>query len=298
MLMQKSEQHKNGKAGPVAARMFDAAAHKVECRHSPLKIAVLSIDVEHDFNGDKSEALNRLPDLLAALQCTGLPLTAFVEGRLFVERPDLCGCLVEAEADLHLHCYDHRLSGETAESLKAGIDAFSCFVGTRPEGYRANTYHLTEALFRSLVAEGFAWDSSILPGIGLGAHADKAFRRGDWFLLDDVIAELPVASWRRFGIPFTQSYRQLMGPFAESLLHRMAPLPDLLVYNMHMVDLVPDGHIRESPESLWLKGLHALARQRQHGFDGLADLGERLIKQGYQWVTMTRCYELLTKEGP
>ena len=275
---------------------FDAASHKIEARRLPDKIAVLSIDVEHDYNGGGSEALNRLPDLLAAIAGMEMPLTAFVEGRLFVERPDLCTCLVEAGADLQLHCHDHRQPGDTAESLKAGIDAFGSFVGAAPRGYRAHTYGLTEEIYHVLVAAGFAWDSSILPGIGLGCRPDAAFRRGDWFLFDDSLAEYPVASWR-FGdwgtVPFTCSYRQLLGPFAESLLDRVATLPNLTIYDMHMVDLVRDGRISASPLPLWLKGAHALIRRRQRGFEDLADLGERLRRRGYRWTTMTALHERL-----
>ena len=279
----------------TTAKRFDVAAHRVTGRRSPGKIAVLSLDVEHEYNGSGSEALNRLPALLAAVSRTGLPLTAFVEGRLFVERPDLCAALVEAGADLHLHCYDHRRI-DTAASLRAGIAAFERFLGVRPRGYRAHTYHLTEEIFQVLVAEGFACDSSILPGIGLGGHPHRAFRDGDWFLLDDVLAELPVASWRPLGLPFTQAYRQLLGPSLEWLFARAASLPELLVYNMHVVDFVRDGRIGRSSLPLWLKGAHAVARWRQRGFEDLAALDERLRGQGYRWTTMTRCHALLTEQ--
>ncbi len=277
--------------------MLDAAAHRIASRRSPERIAVLSVDVEHDYGGGRTEALDRLPELLAAVRRAGLPLTAFVEGRLFAARPRLCARLVEAGADLQLHCHDHREPGDTAGSLRRGIDAFERFTGARPRGYRAHTYRLTEELFRAVVAEGFAWDSSILPGFGLGSHAGRAFRRGDWFVIDDALAEFPVASWRGPGIPFTHSYRQLMGRTVESLLERVASLPSLLVYDMHMVDLVRDGRIREAPLPPWLKGAHALARRRQRGFGDLAALGERLRARGYEWSTLSRCHERLAGAG-
>ena len=275
--------------------MFDTDAHKVVSQPSPEKIAVLSIDVEHDYNGDGSDALDRLPDLLDAVRRAHVPLTAFVEGRLFVERQDLCARLVEAGADLQLHCHDHRERGDTAKSLHASIAAFEAFVGTRPRGYRAHTYRLTEALFSALVAEGFAWDSSILPGIGLGNHPSRVFRRGDWFMIDDALAEFPVASWRALGVPFTQSYRQLMGRFVESAVDRTASLPALLIYDMHMVDLVPDGRIGKSPLPLWLKGAHALVRRRQRGFGDLMTLCDRLRARGYEWCSLSHCHARLTK---
>ena len=274
----------------MAARAFDESAHRVLARCSPKKIAVLSIDVEYDYGGDQAEALDRLPDLLAVVQQAGAPLTAFVEGRLFSKRPDLCARLIEADADLQLHCWSHKDFWETAASLRRSAQAFEGFVGVRPQGYRAATYRLTEEIFQALVTEGFAWDSSILPGVGVGNHASKAFRKGDWFVLDDVLTEFPVSSWRRLGIPFTQSYRQLLGPFVESALFRAASLPTLLVYDMHMTDLVPDGRIWESPLPLWLKGAQALVRRRKHGLNNLAALIERLRGWGYEWTTLSNCY--------
>lgn len=277
--------------------IFDPARHDVVSRPTPQKIAVLSIDVECDYNGDRTDALDRLPDLLAAVRGVHLPLSAFVEGRLFAERPDLCTHLVEAGADLHLHCYDHREPGDTVESLKRSIDTFENFTHARPQGYRAHTYRLTEGLFEALIAEGFAWDSSILPGIGLGNHRGRMFRRGDWFVLDGALAEFPVASWRALGIPFTHSYRQLLGPTAEALLNRVVALPDLLVYDMHMVDLVCNGRIRVSPVPLWLKSAHAWVRFRQRGFDDVTRLGECLQTRGYEWMTLSDCHERLKGEG-
>ena len=281
----------------MSRAVFDPEMHGIRARYSPGKISVLSIDVEHDYNGPRTDALERLPDLLDVLRRARLPVTAFVEGRLFTERPDLCARLAEAGADVQLHCWDHRAPGDTPDSLGRSIDAFEKFTGVRPRGYRAHTYRLTEVLFQALMAEGFAWDSSILPGIGFGNHPDKAFRDGDWFVLDDALAEFPVASWRRLGIPFTQSYRRLMGRLAEALLARADSLPDLLVYDMHMVDLVRDGRIGKSPLPLWLKGAYALSRRGPHGLDDLAALVERLCAEGYEWSTLSGCYERLAGQA-
>lgn len=258
---------------------------------------MLSIDVEHDYTGDRTDALKRLPEMLAAVRRARLPLTAFVEGRLFIQQPDLCRRLAEAGADLHLHCYDHRERGDTVESLLRGIDAFQSFTHARPRGYRAHTYRLTEEIFETLAAEGFAWDSSILPGIGLGNHRSRVLRHGDWFVFDNAFVELPVASWRAPGIPFTHSYRQLLGPTFEALLNRVATLPNVLIYNMHMVDLVRNGRIGMSPLPLWLKIGHAWIRFRQRGFDDLTVLGEGLRARGYEWMLLSHCHERLTEDG-
>ena len=278
-------------------RQFDPDAHVVTGHRLPGRLAVFSVDVEYDHDGDRSDALDRLPDLLAVLRRARLPLTAFVEGRLFGERPDLCEALVEAGADLQLHCYDHRGPGDSAADLERGAAAFERFAGARPRGYRARRWRLTEELFAALVTGGFAWDSSVLPGIGLGNHREKAFRRGDWFTIDGALVEFPAASWRALGVPFTQSYRQLMGRSVESLLDRAAALPNLLVHDLHMVDIVRDGRIRLSPNPWWLKTALYLARPGPRAFDDLAALGDRLRARGYEWTTLTRCHERLTGEG-
>ena len=278
-------------AGAGMHDALDTKAHRIAARLSPTKTAILTTDVEHDYNGNRTDALDRLPEVLAAVRAANVPLTAFVEGRLFRQRPDLCTRLAEFGADLQLHCHDHREPGDDAESLSRGIDAFASFTGARPRGYRAHTYRLGEALLAAVVAEGFHWDSSILPGFGLGNHAGRTFRHGDWFLIDDVLAEYPVASWRAFGVPFTHSYRQLMGRLAESMLSRAASLPSLLVYDMHMVDLVPDGRIRQSPLPTWLKGAHALARRRQRGLEELTLLADWLRGCEYEWSTLAAYHE-------
>lgn len=278
-------------------RAFDPARHTVEGRRSPEKIAVLSIDVEHDYDGGRTDALDRLPALLDVVRRAGLPLTAFVEGRLFTDRPDLCARLAESGADLQLHCYDHRRPGDGAASLRQGVEAFERFLGWRPEGYRARRYGLTEELVNALISEGLAWDSSVLPGLGLGAHPARVFRRADWFVIDGGLAEFPVAIWRPSGIPFTHSYRRLMGRRLEALLALVASLPTVLVYDMHMVDLVRDGRLAEAPLPLWLKGGYLLARRGRGGFDTLPALGERLAASGYRLSTLADCHARLAADG-
>ena len=275
--------------------IFDPIKHKVVGQHlsSNEQVAVLSIDVEYDYGHVRTDALDRLPDLLAVVRSAELPLTAFVEGRLFDERPAVCARLVEAGADVQLHCYDHQRPGDTADSLRRGIDAYERFCGARPSGYRAHTCRLTEPLFARLVAEGFTWDSSILPGFGLGSHQSPAWKTGDWFNIDGALLEFPVASWRKLRLPFTHIYRQLMGRSVEALLSCVTALPTLLVYNMHMVDLVRDGRIATLPGPMWLKSLHWLARRRGKGLDSLPHLVESLREKGYEWTTLTQCHDRL-----
>ena len=275
--------------------LFDPTKHKIVGQHlsSNEQVAVLSVDVEYDYSHVRTDALDRLPDLLAVVCSAECPLSAFVEGRLFDERPALCARLVEAGVDVQLHCHDHRRRGDTADGLRRGIDAYERLCGVRPTGYRAHTYRLTELLYARLVAEGFSWDSSILPGFAYGGHQSPVWKTGDWFQIDDTVLEFPVASWRKLGLPFTHIYRKLMGAPFEALISCVAALPKLLIYNMHMVDLVRDGRIAGLPDPMWLKSLHWLARRRGRGLDSLPHLVENLREKGYEWTTLSQYHDWL-----
>lgn len=273
---------------PADPRPLDPARHGVESGSVGAPTAVLSIDVEPDYNGTAHRALDRLPDLLAVVRGLDLPLTAFVEGRLFGTRPDLVRALADAGADVQLHCYDHRRPGDTPDDLARGVAAYRAFFGRGPAGYRAHTFRLGERLYGALLEHGFRWDSSILPGRGLGANPAPGWRRGDWFRLDGRLLEFPVASLRPLGLPYIQSYRLLLPRPLERTLPRLVSLPRLLVYDMHMVDLVrTPASLAESPLPRPLKALYALSWRggRRDSFDLLADGVAALRARGYGFTT-------------
>jgi hypothetical protein len=90
---------------------------KIDPRNLDRPIALFSVDVETDYGTGRMEALSqidRFVDLMAEL---GVPWTAFIEGRLFETRPDICRLLRDRGVDLELHCYDHGQPGDTAETL-------------------------------------------------------------------------------------------------------------------------------------------------------------------------------------
>ena len=206
--------------------------HKLDCR-----TAVITIDIEPDFGGTYYEALSRVPELLRLMAHLKVPLTAFVEGKVFQRHPATVEALLKAGVDVQLHCYDHPRGGDNAADLKLGVAAYRDVVGRRPEGYRAHTYRLTELLCKSLGDEGFVWDSSILCAFAFGGNR-SAKRSGDFCMLRGDICEFPVATWGRLPLPITQSYRKVIKSAAETVLRKLYSLPRLLVYDMHMIDLV------------------------------------------------------------
>ncbi|HYE52566.1 MAG TPA: polysaccharide deacetylase family protein [Azospirillaceae bacterium] len=277
--------------------LIDPARHALVPMRVAAPTAVLSIDVEPDYNGTGEAALDRLPELLAVVAELGVPLTAFVEGRVLERRGDLVAALAAAGADVQLHCYDHRKPGDDPADLARGVRAYEAALGRRPEGYRAHTFRLTEDLYAALLAEGFRWDSSVLPGRGLGANAAAGWRAGDWFRLDGRIAEYPVATFGALGIPFTQSYRLLMPGPAEAMLRAAVRLPRLLVYDMHMVDLVrATGSLAASPLPPLLKAAYRASWRfgRRDSFGLLRATVADLRRRGYRFAGLSALHRDLS----
>lgn len=201
--------------------------------------ALLSIDVETDYGTGRLDALSQLARFLDVVAGLRLPLTAFVEGRLFERQPALCRLLVERGVDVQLHVYDHASTGDSPESLRRGADAFASFMGARPEGYRAQMYRLTPALFDALVSLGFTWDSSVMRSWGFGRNPDRAFGEGDYFVMGDRLVEFPVGSWRVVPLPLNHPYTLLAGRAGGAILRTVCgPSGNLVAYNVHMTDLL------------------------------------------------------------
>jgi len=262
--------------------------HKIE---EP--VAVISIDIEKDYTGTGQDALDLLPEVLIFLRKLDVPLTAFVEGQLFRERADLCDKMLETGTDMQLHCFDHTKDGDDREDIERSIEAYKSVTGHAPSGYRAHTYRLNEEILETLYQQNFSWDSSLLPGWGLGAIKHDSLRSDDYYVLDGKIFEFPLASWRRSGIPFVHSYRRLMTPLIEYPLRVASALPDLLIYDMHMVDLVRNGKQWAAPLPLWLKLLYTLtwAPWERNSMSNLADLLQWLKGRGYRFQTMSELYK-------
>lgn len=270
---------------------------QVEIRTGHLQVdtALITIDLEGDYNGPHRRGLERVNELLELMVAENIPLTVYVEGRLFEQCPDVCNILIQAGADVQLHCYDHTQPGDTRESLRRGISAYEDFMARKPSGYRAHSFRLTTEIYQVLLEENFVWDSSVLPSFGLGGNTSWTGGGGDWYLLDDSLYEFPVATWGRFSLPLTHSYRRLIKKPFEMLLRYTCRLPRLLVYDMHMVDLVWTGSLSTAPVSPFLKTGWWLCWgfNRGDSFDDLRGFLRFLRERGYHFSNMSNlCQEL------
>jgi len=109
--------------------------------------------------------------LSAFARSHGIPLTLFAIGS-DLSRPENGQRLRDAAAaghELGNHTLDHaydlsRLSDDAARrQIEGGAEAIASATGTRPTGFRAPGYTITDALFRMLADLGVQYDSSVFP---------------------------------------------------------------------------------------------------------------------------------------
>ena len=106
----------------------------------------------------------RLLDLLDEFGVKG---SFYVPGLIAEQYPGILPELAERghEAGLHGYCHESVADLDAAENravVERSLKIFAAQVGTRPRGYRAPYWHVTTDLIATLVAGGFAYDSSLM----------------------------------------------------------------------------------------------------------------------------------------
>lgn len=287
------------RAGPGSALVTSDHVAVRPCRLDA-PTALLSIDIETDYGTGRSDALRHVDRLLTQLAEQRFPLTAFVEGQLFERQPALCARLVEHGVDVQLHVYDHATTGDSPDSLRRGADAYSTFMGKRPEGYRAHMYRLTPALYDALVALDFKWDSSVMRAYALGRNGHACYREGDYFVMGTGLVEFPVGSWRYLPLPLNHPYTLLAGSAGGRVLRALCgQAGQLVAYNMHMTDLLRSPALAQAPYGRlfeWLQRWMWLG----HGADTFGELRlmcDYLRQRHFTFMTTTQLYRKVTLAG-
>jgi peptidoglycan/xylan/chitin deacetylase (PgdA/CDA1 family) len=278
--------------------LLDPRRVGIEARTLSERVATFSIDIESDYGTGKIEALSKLDRFLDLLNELEVPLTAFVEGQFFVNRTDVCRLLLDHGADVQLHCYDHADPGDTPESLRRGAAAYADFCGRRPAGYRAHTYRLTDALFDTLLEEGFRWDSSVQRAIAQGRNTHPDFRDGDYFVLAGRLFEFPLGRFRGLPLAFNHSYRLLLKTPVEALLRATFGVERLVAYNTHMTDMVRNRSLDDAQRSTAARLGHRYlwALHGDDTFGSFRSAVRYLGRKGYRFESTDGLYRRLSRE--
>lgn len=217
-------------------------------------------------------ALDRLRDLASS---ASFPLTLFAIGS-DLARPDAARklrALSDQGAEIGNHTLDHRYDltrlgrAEIRRQIGDGASAIERATGTRPTGFRAPGYTITDEVFEALVELGVGYDSSVFPCatywaakaaaitvIGLRGRTSRSIVDTPAVLLAPTVPyrvgrpywrqgagliELPVQVTRGARLPFIGTYVTLGGPVVARALTWMcvgAPLVNLELHGIDVLD--------------------------------------------------------------
>jgi peptidoglycan/xylan/chitin deacetylase (PgdA/CDA1 family) len=273
--------------------LLNADDVEVEPKVVPSRTAVFSLDTETDYGTGRSEALSHIDRFADLMDELSVPWTAFIEGQFFETRRDLCRRLHDRGADVQLHCRDHAQPGDTPDDLRRSAAAYAELLGRRPEGYRAHTYRLTRALFETLIAEGFRWDSSLMRAYAQGGNVHPKFMAGDYLVLDGRLVEFPIGTWGRLPLALNHTHLLLAKRPGEIALRTVFGAGRLVNYNFHMTDLVRCDSLANARRTPIVRLLHKYAWSL-HGRDTFPVVRRfvaHLRRQGYQFVSTSALYE-------
>jgi peptidoglycan/xylan/chitin deacetylase (PgdA/CDA1 family) len=274
-----------------------------------------------------------VPRLLSLFRELDIPATFFAIGR-DLRGPHARARLREVHADGHeianhtlSHYYDltRRPRALQVQEVRAGSDAIEEAVGTRPLGFRAPGYTITDQLFDVLREQGMLYDSSVFPCPPyyfakltamsfirlrgrksrsivddprvLSAPADPYrigvpyYRRGGGLL------ELPVgvtgsASAR---LPYLGTSVVLGGTRSARLLTRLVsgrPLVNLVLHGMDVCDAAADGLAPLAAHQPDLRQSYAVKRA------ALVEAVGMLKARGYSFVTLREAAQQFSSSLP
>lgn len=259
-----------------------------------------------------------VPRLCSLARALDIPLTLFAVGK-DLERDESARAFAEAIRDGHApgnhtlsHLYDltRRDLAEIAKEIDEGTTAIERACGTRPRGFRAPGYTITDEVFRVLPGLGYRWDSSVFPCPAYMAMKDAAiaaysilgrpsrsvidtpavltaptqpYRVGTpYWKRGNGILELPIQVTRRLRLPYIGTFLMIAGVDRARWLTKGVVGEPLINLELHGIDVLDrnDG-LDELARSQ--RDLHVPMAQKE---DTLAAIVEMLRAEGYSFVTL------------
>jgi hypothetical protein len=271
-------------------------------------------------------ALARLEDLARSF---GMPLTFFVIGSTVLRRENAAKlrALALAGHELGNHTFGHRYDltrlegGAMKAEIDEGQDAIERATGTRPAGFRAPGYTVTDELLGLVENAGFLYDSSVFPcpfywsAKGLALAAIRLRKRRSQSVLDTPkvllaptrpyrmghpywkrgggLWELPVQVTRVLRLPFIGTSLTTAGPRIARALTRGVLGEPLVNLELHGIDVL------EAKD-----GLDALAKHQldvkiplRRKLETFRVVLETLRDAGYRFATLADCARMFDARG-
>lgn len=257
------------------------------------KVACISIDMEPDLR-DPEKRIRLLDDdhrmdaFAALLQREGVPLTSFTVMSHAPRYLDRLNALAQrCEVEWAVHSYSHDTAHPASrEEAKRAWETFGELWNCAPSGYRTPNCLIDDRGLENLTAQGYTYDSSIVPSARPDGFAYNNLRFGRMpFQFESAygtLTELPVACLAGMRLPFIFSYVKLLGLNAYRAALPLFPLPDVVVTYLHPYDLYV-GDIQHNIPG-WKRYAHA--RGAAGAFSLLESIITLLKRRGYEFALM------------
>lgn len=256
------------------------------------RLACLTLDVEPDEPGDAAIRLFDEPDRFGwfrdLLQDAGAPLTAFIvmqHAKRYAPALERLAACVPVEFAVHSFSHDRACTASPDEVCRAR-DRFAEIWRKPPEGYRAPYGLIDGNGLRTLMREGFVYDSSIFPTLRLDefGYNNLGYPRTPFVFSEGArtLVEVPVAALRGCRLIYSLSFVKLFGPGTMHRLVNLFPLPEITVIDLHPYDLYAD-QIADGFKS-WKRWAHL--RNAGRAPEILRQMIGALRMQGYRFVSV------------
>lgn len=191
--------------------------------------------------------------LRTALDRHDATATYFVVSSVAEEYPSAVESLPDDDHEIASHTHTHRLltdldPDERREELRRSREVLASVTGASIDGFRAPAFDFGPDHFRTLAAEGYGYDASVVPSRSIpgwyGGEYDRR-RPGPATVIDDDappdLSVVPAAVMPGVGLPLTGTWLRFFGPrytiLGMRLLARRGIAPVLYVHPWELVDL-------------------------------------------------------------
>jgi len=121
---------------------------------------------QHEIAQMRYDPFVALPRLANLFGSNKVPVTWFVPGWVIEKYSSQLEVLLKFKSEIAHHGYFHELPNEQnieqeREALYSGIEKISSFKGSKPVGYRAPYYGVSENTYNLLIEAGMKYDSSL-----------------------------------------------------------------------------------------------------------------------------------------
>jgi len=255
-----------------------------------LKKFIFTLDLEADhasfadqYNIFKDKA--SIHKVLRAISDRGVPITVFVVGKVIEDYPEIIEIFTKFNSEFQLHSYSHRKDlPDSSQEIEQGIEAFTKYFGSPPEGYRAPCGLISNEGMNRLKQYGFIYDSSIFPSWYPNPFKYLGKSNQPYIDKSSNLLEIPFTTFGPARLVLSASYLKLLGFNTFNIYSKIFDLPNIICFDSHLHDyLSPETTFKELP----LFWQIIFSRNRKSGLDLTKKFFDLLESKDFKFCKMS-----------